>query len=451
MDKARNAGSTEMREGPARVLLFLFIFSLSFMQPPTRLLGFVSVPSDFVFLGLAFTWAFLLASHRSRLVWDPAYWFIGAYLLAMVASAAAAGMPSSSATKLLTQLYLLSLPLIICSLVRDEATLHKAIFWWLAGTALVAAVGVISLAAFAVDPDHRILDYTRFHFGTLPPGNYPRLRLTFLNANMACNYLTVSLMLLLAVRRVRAVRQIPFFVLLAGILIAAMATFSPGLGGVALALGIWTWLLLRERRPRAAFLHLGAAIGIALLFVVAMAVTPILHPTAPFLIHLPLLDVTLAPAGRLMIWIDAVRNFLADPLFGRGIGSDAVNVRYYSPSGHLQRLTDAHNMFLNIAVQSGILGLVALLALIVHIVRRTLPLRLTQSSSAVLRLGIGLGLLIGLVYQGLGGSFEDARHLWVGLGLLLASSHIDPTFCGLRSVRFPPKADTRLKANMREP
>jgi O-antigen ligase len=425
MSEAQIAASPEMRDRPARVLLFLFFFSLAFMQPPIPLLGFTSVPSDFLFLGLAIAWALLLALGRNRLVWDRAYLAITAYLLALIVSAVAAGVPSFSVVKLLTQLYLLSLPVIICSLVRDEATLRKAVSWWLAGTAIVAGVGIASLAVFAVDPDNVLLEYTSFHFGTLPPGNYPRLSLTFLNANLACNYLTVSLALLLAARHVGIVRQIPFVLLLAAILIAVAATISPGLGGVALALGLWKWLLLREHQPRSAHLFLGTAIMVALLFLGAMAVTPILHPTAPFLIHVPLLETTLAPAGRLMIWMDAARNFMADPLFGRGIGSDAADVFYRSPSGVLQNLTDAHNMFLNIAVQSGVVGLLALLALIAEAVRRTLPLRLHRGGPGVLRLGIGLGLLNGLVYQGLGGSFEDARHLWVGLGLLLASSRLE--------------------------
>jgi hypothetical protein len=99
-------------------------------------------------------------------------------------------------------------------------------------------------------------------------------------------------------------------------------------------------------------------------------------------------------------------------------------VRYLNPSGYLETLTDAHNMFLSIAAQCGMVGLAALLLLIWHIGRRTLPLRLDQGVAAVIRVGLGIGLLIGLVYEGLGGSFEDARHLWVAFGLLLASDRI---------------------------
>ena len=424
MGDARDRVNAAMREAPAQAFLFLFSFSLAFMRPPIELLGFISVPSDFVFLGMVSVWALLLALQRSRLVWDPAYCFIGAYLLAMVASAAAADVPSSSAAKLLTQVYLLSLPIIVCSLVRDEEMLRRAILWWLAGAAVVSFAGLASLLAFAVDRDNPILDYTRFGFGTLPPGNYPRLSLTFLNANMACNYLTVSLMLLLAARRQGWIGKLHFLLLLGGILTAALSTISPGLGGIALAVGLWMWML-KGRRGSTARLFLVGGTVTAALFVGAMAVTPILHPTAPFLIHVPALDVVLAPAGRLMIWMDAGANVFENPLLGRGIGSDAVLVRYQNPSGHLEQLTDAHNNFLNIAVQCGLVGLAALVALIGHMVRRTVPLRLPDNDAGVFRVAVGIGLLNGLVYQGLGGSFEDARHLWFAFGLLLASGRIE--------------------------
>lgn len=394
------------------------------MRPWVRLLGSYSVIADFVYLFLAAFFALLVMSRRLRLVSDPAYWFIGAYLGAMILSAVAAGLPGSTIVKLLTQAYLLSLPIIICNLIRDEATLCKAIWWWLAATAVVVTVGVASLGAWFLDPNHWLVDYARFHPGSLPAGDYPRLSSTIPNANLACNYLTVSLMLLLAFRRMRAINPAPFLLFMAAIILTAMATVSPGLGGVVLAIATWLWLLLREQRRAAARLILAGGTAAALLSVGAMAFTPFLHPTAPFIIELPALDLTLAPSGRLMIWSDAVRNFFADPVFGRGIGSDAVQVRFQPPSGRLQTLSDAHNVFLSVAVQCGILGLGALVALIIHIVRRTLPLEAGRSSAGLVRLAVGLGLLNGLVFQGLGGSFEDARHLWVALGLLLASDRI---------------------------
>jgi O-antigen ligase len=204
--------------------------------------------------------------------------------------------------------------------------------------------------------------------------------------------------------------------LLAGIALAAAFTLSPGLGGIGLAASLWMWM--RARGSASASLFLAAGLVLALLFLAAMAVTPIGHSTAPFTIQL--LGMELYPAGRLMIWMDAVRNFIADPLLGRGIGAEAVRVAFESPSG-AQTLTDAHNTFLNIAVQCGIVGLGALLAILGYVWTRSAPFRLSSIDMTTARTGLGLAFLVAFAYEGLGGSFEDARHLWVLFGLFVAS------------------------------
>ncbi len=405
-----------------RVLLYLLIFSLALMQPAVPLLGFLAVPTDFLFLPLAAAWAVLLLRRRARIPLDPAYLFIGLYLLAMLLSVPGSESIRTSLLKLLTQAYLAALTVIVSGLIQNEAQLRTAVRSWLAGSALVGVVAVFALALFAADPHSPLLQFALSVKGTLPPGNYPRLQMTFMNPNMACDYLSVSLLLALAARRASWIGRRSFAVLLVLILIAAAATISPGLGGILLGLGLWGYLLLHRRNAARLSLLTGAVA--AFLFVVAMTVTPILHPTAPYFIHVPLLDLTLAPSGRLMIWTDAVRNFLANPLTGRGIGVDPVMVKYLDPSGLLEISTDAHNVFLSIAVQCGLLGLAALLLLIGCMTARTLPLRVSGRPVDIVRAGIGIGLLIALVYEGLGGSFEDARHLWVAFGLLLASDRI---------------------------
>jgi O-antigen ligase len=86
-------------------------------------------------------------------------------------------------------------------------------------------------------------------------------------------------------------------------------------------------------------------------------------------------------------------------------------------------MTDAHNVFLNFAAQTGLVGLAAMLAIVLHVARRTFPLRL-QGFGAV-RVMLGLTWLNAFVYQGLTGSYEDARHLWLLLGLLIAAERLE--------------------------
>jgi putative inorganic carbon (hco3(-)) transporter len=425
-----SAAESAARDGPvataARALLLLLIFSTAFMQPSFPVAGFAGVPTDLVFLPLASAFAGALVLRQAPWPRAKVYWLLAAYFSAMLLSALLSGTASiRTLAKLASQVYLLSLPVIVAGLIRDEGDLRRALRAWLAGTAVVGAVCILALFLFYLDPGNHLLSRLRSHFGTLPPGMYPRFRLTFLDANMLCNYLTVSLCILFVSHWLGWVARTAAALLLAGILLAALFTISPGLGGIFLAAGLWFWLCRKETSPKFARLVLAAGVAAAILFVAAMTVTPIIHPTAPFLIHVPGTDLVLAPAGRLMIWMDAFRNFLADPFFGRGIGEEAVVVRYLSPSGRLQRLTDAHNSFLHLAVQCGIVGLAAFVALLAYMIRRTRPLSLAGSGMSVARVGLGLAILNGFAYQGLGASFEDARHLWVLFGLFIAAVRLD--------------------------
>ena len=72
------------------------------------------------------------------------------------------------------------------------------------------------------------------------------------------------------------------------------------------------------------------------------------------------------------------------------------------------------------------MGVAALVALLVWVFRHTRPLRLGRHSGDVLRLALGFAFLDAFAYQGLGGSFEDSRHLWLLLGLFLAAGRLAP-------------------------
>jgi O-antigen ligase len=213
--------------------------------------------------------------------------------------------------------------------------------------------------------------------------------------------------------------------LLAGICLGAVFTLSPGMGGILLVAGIWLWLTNREQSRLAARLALAGGIGAAILFVAALPLTPVVHPTALYLVHVPALGLILAPSGRMMTWTEAARAFLAHPLLGQGIGVSPVLVHYRDPSGYLQTLVDAHDTYLGIAAQCGIVGLAALLALIFWVFIRSRPFRLLPRDGNLARLGFGIAFLGAFAYQGLGGSFENARHLWVLLGLFIAAIRIE--------------------------
>lgn len=342
-----------------------------------------------------------------------------AYVASLMPSLVASSNLPLSMVKLASEFYLAGLAAVTALLIDYPCKMRRAIAAWLLATAIVSLDAVLSVAAFVTGRAGWLLDYSFFGFGSLPPGHYPRLAMTFLNANMACNCLTVSLGLCFAARACGWISRGLFGLLTGGIAIAALSTISPGLGGIALLAGFWFWLNCRAR-PRLAAAALTGGIVSALLFVAALALTPIPHSTAPFLIHLPG-HMIVAPAGRFLTWSAALAEFVRHPLVGHGIGIDAVLVRFADPSGDLQKLTDAHNMFLNLAAQCGVIGLAGVGALIVLALRLTGRWQIAGNWSA-LRLAIGLSFLDAFLYQGLGGSFEDARHLWILLGLLIAAS-----------------------------
>lgn len=405
----------------SKAILLPFVFSLGFMQPPIELLGFKAIPGDFIYLALVASIGLAIARDQLRPRWHPVFGALILYGGALALSALFSSDPWRSAVKMLTQAYLLSLPIIVVWLVRTERDFRGLVISWLLATALVGMSCLLALTLFFAAPHSALLQFMTSDFGTLPPGDYPRLRLTFMNMNLLCNYLTASLGLVFIAWRMHWLGEPQALALFILTILAATFTISPGLGGVALLAGWLLWLSLRQQHARTAVVARAAGLVAAILVIPAMAVTPILHPTAPFRFRVPGTDIILAPAGRLLTWLDACRNFVSHPLIGRGIGNDAVSVRYQNPSGFVEHLTDAHNTFLNIAVQAGLIGLGALCVLLWQLL---VIFRREQRSNALVPTVLAFSFLDALAYEGLGGSFEDARHLWVLLGLLLAGTMI---------------------------
>jgi len=402
----------------AQISFLLMVASLIWMKHPWIIGGLPAIPADVLFVLTMGLWAASLATGQSRLRWHPALWLLVAYFAAMALSATQAADQLRSGVKLLTQLYLLSLPLLVYNLVDSVGELRRVFRTWIAASAVLALVGTITVLLFpALGPDS-ILAPMLHHYGTLRPGSYPRLELTFLYPAMMVSLLAVSLMILLISRRLGWVERPLALVVGAGLLLTSLFALSPGFGGLMFMLGIWSWAVLRGDNPRAAAAWLATGIAAGLGSVAVAAVTPILHSTAPFLIHIPGLPV-LAPSVRLLAWIDALRNFASAPLFGGGIGADAVHVPYQSPVGSIAAVTDAHNSFLNIAAQCGFAGLAALLAIIVYAVKQAKP-----APPNLVRFGLALAFVSGLAVQGLVGSFEDARHLWIIFGLMLVAQRL---------------------------
>ncbi|MEA3001437.1 MAG: hypothetical protein QOH81_225 [Sphingomonadales bacterium] len=409
----------------ARASLLLLIFSLGLPLAglssvhrflPGNYFGVMATDALFLLAAAAAGLAWLTGA--LRLKWHPFFRLLLFYFAAMALSAIFSEAPRHSAVKLAGEAYLLALPFLIYQLLDGAADLRRAVAAWLAGTLPVLLAGLVALILFYTDRASPLLQQLLYVSGSLPAGDYPRFQLTFFNANLLCNYLSVGAMLLLAAGRTGLVRPGLALAALALLLGCALFTLSPGLGAITLGLGLWAWSAQRDRSPALAGAALAAGLAAAALFLLAILPAFQLHPTAPFTVEL--FGRTIAPGPRVMTWMGAWRTFLDHPLLGRGVGLDACHVWYQPPAAPRGLLRDAHNIFLNVAAQEGIAGLAAIVAILAFIVRRTRPLRL-DTDMDVFRVATGLALIGGLLYQGLSGSFEDARFLWALTGLFLVS------------------------------
>lgn len=401
----------------------LLVFSLGFMKPAIEVENFDVPFTDIIFLLSFSLWLLSVLLRKSKFRLHKFYWLLLGYFSAMLLSTVFSINPQTSFVKLLGEIYLLSLPVLTFNVIQTEKNVKRVLQVWLFATSIVVAIGILTFFLFYLDRSNRLLEYTLFHYGTLPPGNYPRLAATFFNANMLCNYLSLSLIFLFIAQKLGWINKNFYYFLLFGILFCSFLTISPGLGGIALVAGVWIWLGFKNSKPRIAAASLFSGIFLAAIFLPVMMIAPNIHSTAPFFINVPIIERKIEPSSRVMVWMDSWATFTENPVFGRGLGLEVCHTRYFDLSGGLQLLTDAHDVFLNVAAQEGIFGLLAIIFIIYYVTRKTFPLDFDGNAN-VLRIGFGLAFVGAFFYQGIGGSFEDARHLWVLIGLFLASENL---------------------------
>ena len=71
-----------------------------------------------------------------------------------------------------------------------------------------------------------------------------------------------------------------------------------------------------------------------------------------------------------MVWSATFDTFKNNFWNGIGLGEDVCRVRYLNPSGVLEDLRDGHNTILNVSAQTGILGLISILAIIFYLLKK---------------------------------------------------------------------------------
>ena len=372
--------------------------------------GYTVPPADFVFLVAAPAAAWSVWRGRIPLPRSPVWWALALYGAALCASAAASADRAHSFLKLAGNVYLIGLAALTLLHVQSIDAFRRVLTAWLAGTVVTlgaAFAGLLLFAAGVIDPHQNL--FLSIH-GSLPEGGYPRVMALFQNPNMYCAYMVASLALLITVRHLGWCRRgVPAFA--AALVVAAVFSLSPGLGGLLLVIAFGAWCEWRVSRPRLVALTIAGSVLGATFFLLAITAVP-----AP---GVPLSPWHLRPSSRLLTWIGSFQTFLDHPWFGKGVGLDVVAIGYRNSSGVYEWLTDAHSTWMSVLAQDGIVGLAALVALVAVLLRGA---RWSLADRAgVLQTGLIVAFVSGFFYQAFSGSFENTRHVWVLIGLLAAS------------------------------
>lgn len=398
-------------------LLAVGVAAMPFIKPfHLRVVGKELIAADIVFIACGIAWALAVARkqvgvRRGKFL---ALWAL--CFVSLAVSLAASQDRAGSLGVFVQRSYAMGLGLLSYFVVTSHRSLVLVFRGWLTGTALMTVAMIVGAVAFFFGLRDPAVNLVLWGFGSLPNVGLPRLAGFMMNGNAACSMLAMSGGL--AGGWLAAKQRPGRDWMLAAILLCAAAalTMSPGLGGLALVVGAFAWLKTR-----------GTALGWVGRILVAGAVAA----------ALAMLVVTMLDPGgrgsdgslassRVLAWLSSLETIRAYPLLGKGVGLGVAEVHYTNVRGVDEYLTSAHNTWLSLAGQQGLVGLLCFGWLIGYVVRRAWPPVLVGSSpllaeTAALRTGLLIGLGCAAGYQSLSAALENQRHLWVMLGLLAAA------------------------------
>ncbi len=402
-------------------LFLLFVALLPLFQPfyiRLRGSGPIVVLADVVFAVTTLAWLIALLRGTASLRFNGFHIAAGAYFSALCLSAFFSVDPAVSVVRLVGAAYLIGIAILAISLVRTWEEFSHVLQIWVASTAVVSLVGIAGLLLYFAGFRNSGQNFALSGFGSLPAGEYPRIRATFANANLLCSYLAISLILLPFMSRVDRARRAWYGVVGAGAWITALWSLSPGVGGLFLSRGIWEWKQRRDEGPSRRLIAgaaLSAGLAAAVVFFAAALVDPARAGDASLTLS------AIEPSPRIEMWKRSFQTFAEHPIVGQGIGTGTATFNYVAASGERQALTDAHNVWLSVAMQSGMLGLAAFIAVVAYAWWRSSPWAGDNHRVSGLKLALRCALVGALFYQGLTGSFEEARHIWLVIGLMVCA------------------------------
>lgn len=396
-------------------LFLLFVFVLPFQTVFQIGVSNTAIQlSDLVLPFLSAAWLF---ERSEKFRWTIFHSLLAIFVVAMVLSTAFSSDAATSQVKLVGKVSLAAIAFFTFDFVRSVAELKFLATAWTAATAVIVVLCLAGVAFFYFglrDPAINLVLHPIF--GSLPAGNYPRIEGFFRYPAILCNYLSVSLWLALIGRSAQWLRSRTSALFYPALLLAAVFTLTPGLGGIFLSIGLFLQQKFKSSRSYLGYLCGIAGILAATAILSASIVT--LFVSSPNGIQTPILDGEATPSHRVSAWMSGLETFYKFPVFGTGIGLPSAAAIYTDANGNRQLLADAHNTFINVLAESGIVGLLAFMALAMWVAWCTIGLKPADPPGRTIRLCLGLALLDAFFYQSLTGSYEDQRHMWVLLGAI---------------------------------
>jgi O-antigen ligase len=174
--------------------------------------------------------------------------------------------------------------------------------------------------------------------------------------------------------------------------------------------------------------------GAGVAAVMALITVFLLVPRGTGDVRMGPIDLSFETSGRVSVWRSAANTFAKHPIHGAGVGTlvaETTHARALVTTEHwrpgmakevkAQRM-ESHNMWLSVAGQLGLLGLVPFVFLVVALTRSAIPRRGDDAATGRLK-AAAIGTIVGaIVYHGFFGSFEDSRQYWFMFGVLAALS-----------------------------
>lgn len=303
--------------------------------------------------------------------------------------------------------YLATVAVTLYVSTETEQDLTRWIRAFLAGS-LLTILGCL-LGWFHYYVLHKVDSPFLTDMGSLP-GYLPRVCSTFATSSMFCNYVIVAFCL--AWWYWRRKKVMPRFLLATGLLFAGCTSLSSGIGGLALA---FVWLALGDhlaeaesKSGRTQHLVRSATLTLVSIFCLAMLLGGLFGVKTLYFNNWRARGV----AVRLACWSQAEQGWQERPLLGWGGGQEPILVR----AGPYV-FSDAHNWVLSTAAQWGSVALVVLFGIVVF----SMGINTSRGRGSSL-FPLQIALCTALLYDGILGSFEDARHIWILLGLLGAEN-----------------------------